>query len=512
MGTARCYVRFAQLLYCAWLCLGCEGAARSDQPHVWDGGAPGSADAPLPDSGIAADGVTAKGQPAFCARPGRQDDVRELFCAASAPTIDSLLTLQRALGFVHDAVGGDGPAYGPVVFQAHSTALSGNVVSQLNPRAIMATERDFLAFSRGVQQVELVALDRERSQRRLNFYLVRFTQACNQAADGCNHEHLYTARIESDWLHVSLEDDEDLKNTPDDCRQCHQRGTQRPTLLMREQQGPWTHFFGPDQDDPAGIPEPSGSALLRDYLRAKGDEPYANIPIDVLRNTVGFTLQRIVESAQPLVFDGSTILNERWPWHDGYAAQAVPSRTWYASYDRFKRGEQLALPYYAPRVTDPDKLAQLTAAYQRYRQGTVDGAFPDMADMFPDDLVARAEIGLSTDPSSTPAEVLIQACGACHNDVLDQSLSRARFSVALGRMSGAERELAVARLKAPRHERSAMPPYGRRQVLEQQLPALIAYLQQDARSAQDDELLEHAASQGMAGSAPELRAADSSGQ
>ena len=507
MGRHRCYVSFAQLLHCAWLCLGCEGAGvggHSEVPGLWDAGAasPVATDAPT-DTDASAPGAPvrdpASGQPAFCAREGRQDYVRDLFCAPSAPTIDSLLSLQRALHFVGDA-GTEDRGYPSLVFLAHSTALSGEVVSQLNPRAILGIGGDFMAFSRGVQQAEVIALDHDTNKRRLNFYLFRFQQACNQAAAGCSREDLYTPRIESDWTHVSVEDDEELKNTPDDCRQCHQRGQANATLLMRELDGPWTHFFGPDQDDPASIPEPSGSALLRDYLRAKGDEPYANVASPELRNTVGFTLQRRVESQQPLVFDGSTILNERWPWHNGYAAQPVRSRIWDLAYARFKRGEQLALPYFAPRATDPDKLQQLTAAYTRYREGALSGAdFPDLTDIYPDDLTTRAEIGLNTDPSSSPAEVLIQACGTCHNDVLDQSLSRARFSVALGRMSRAERDLAIARLQLGSHVPGAMPPSGRRRVLEAQLPALIAYLQQDARAPEDDEQLEHAASLGMAG-------------
>jgi hypothetical protein len=51
----------------------------------------------------------------------------------------------------------------------------------------------------------------------------------------------------------------------------------------------------------------------------------------------------------------------------------------------------------------------------------------------------------------------------------------------------------------------AMPQPGRRQVLPQQLAALITYLQQDERSQEEDALQEHAASAGMAGPAPSVR-------
>ena len=47
-------------------------------------------------------------------------------------------------------------------------------------------------------------------------------------------------------------------------------------------------------------------------------------------------------------------------------------------YEAWKRGEQLALPYVAPRVTDPDKQAALTEAYRLYREGEVaDDELPD---------------------------------------------------------------------------------------------------------------------------------------
>ena len=507
MIRSRWYARFARLCGSVFLCLGCQSAPTEPLPVPGTDAATATAEPPL--IGVPRLQPTASGLPSFCARQGRSDDVREIFCRADAPRIESLLDLQQALGILgtpstptgQEAMGRGALDYGAVVLLSHSTALSGDVVSQLNPRAIMANRRDFLAFSRGVQQVELIALDSDPEANRFNFYLLRFEQACNGAAHGCSPHDLYTARIETDWTLTTLEDDEDLKNTPDDCRQCHQRGSDRTYLLMRELQGPWTHFFGPEQEESYGVPEPSGTALLRDYLQAKGDEPYANVSSEGLRSTVGFNLQRLVHQDQPLLFDGSAILNERWPWRDGrFADQPERSATWDAGYAAFKRGEQLSLPYFAPRATDPDKLLQLTAAYQRYRAGELDPAdFPDLSDVFPDDPVQRAEIGLSTDPTSSPAEVLIQACAQCHNDALDQSLSRARFSVALGRMSRAERELAIARLKLPRTAPGAMPPRGRRQVLPEQTEALIEYLQREQRPSEDDALLEHAAMRGMIG-------------
>jgi hypothetical protein len=63
-----------------------------------------------------------------------------------------------------------------------------------------------------------------------------------------------------------------------------------------------------------------------------------------------------------------------------------------------------------------------------------------------------------------PAEALIQASGACHNDVLDQTISRARFDIALDRMSRAQLDLAIARIELPRDAPLAMPPPEGRQL------------------------------------------------
>ena len=110
-----------------------------------------------------------------------------------------------------------------------------------------------MAFQRGVQKVELIARDRGRDSR--NFYLIAFEQACNRSDAGCGPGDLYTPAVETDWLEVSVVDDEDLANTPSDCRQCHQRGRDVPTLLMRELNNPWTHFFQPP---PATSPAANG--------------------------------------------------------------------------------------------------------------------------------------------------------------------------------------------------------------------------------------------------------------
>lgn len=112
------------------------------------------------------------GQPTLCSRPGA-DTVRDIFCASDAPSITSLSDLEVALGLHFDDVAPDaqgvvgfatysGDVYRSAVFLTHSTALSGDLVSSINPRAILFDGRSFLAFNRGVQQVEIASADRTR--------------------------------------------------------------------------------------------------------------------------------------------------------------------------------------------------------------------------------------------------------------------------------------------------------------------------------------------------------------
>ncbi len=471
------------------LCVGGILACQSDASRHAD--APvdaGSVKTPNPIDGASL--------PALCSREG-EDAVRDIFCKHGSPNIRSLRDLETRLDLAFSQEGIVGTYLSRVAILGHSTALSGELVSPLNPRVIIVGVNTLLAFNRGVQQVEIATFDRKTNDA--NFFLVTFEQSCNSAPGGCSPGDLYTPRIESDWTSVRIEDDEDLKNTPSDCRACHQRGRQVPTLLMRELNGPWTHFFMPDQVDDSESPEPTGVDLLRAYLAAKGDEPYGGIPTDSLRSTAGLTLEQAVEREQPLLFDVGAILSERWPWTPGtgYASEPARSATWYASYEAFKRGEQLALPHFAPMPTDPDKQARLSAAYQSYRAGQTSAEeLPDLADIFPDDAQVRAEIGLQTEPGATPAEALVQACGTCHNDVLDQSLSRARFNIDLARMSRAELDLAIARLKAESNA-GAMPPPAERQLDPNARAQLIDYLERNVRSSDDDALLGRAARLGM---------------
>jgi len=267
---------------------------------------------------------------------------------------------------------------------------------------------------------------------------------------------------------------------------------------MRELLGPWPHFFSVDRDvDPyqEGSGQ-SGRALVRGYRAAKGEESYAGIAPGALRQTIGGTLQVVVRgSQQPLQFDPAIEL-QLGNYPDAAAAR---SKTWDQRFSAYKRGEHLALPHFRADPSDPRKRAALSEAYARFRKGELAQAeLPELSDIFPDDPQTRAEIGLQTEPGASPAETLIQACGACHNDALDQTISRARFNVALARMSPSELELAITRISLPADSEEAMPPDGMRQLDPGAKLRLIEYLKQGQRDPADDVLLESAAQNGMA--------------
>ncbi|MET0339506.1 MAG: hypothetical protein ABW252_00815 [Polyangiales bacterium] len=491
---------------------GCTSDLRDDPPSPAREREPlGAVGVVAPDAhDIGADSRAPDGRPSLCARPGN-DLVRDVFCGATQPTITSLRALQdqlrlNPLSDADTSHANDMFDTVPVaVLLAYSTALSGQLVSPINPRAIVIGREAIMAFQRGVQQVEVVS--RARGTGHFNFYLLSFEQACNARPEGCRPGDLYTPEVERGWTRIALQDDTDLANTPSDCRLCHQRGGDTPVLLMRELESPWTHFF--ERDTSSGVVEAPGQAfpdvrgrdLLRDYVRAKGDEPYAELSLQTIEGTIAFALQNVVPQDQPLLFDAPRIEDERWPYGPtGYARTARVSDLWARSYAAFKRGEQLPLPHFAPRPTDPEKQARLTDAYRRYREGTLAAAeLPDFADVYPDDPQLRAELGFQVEPGATPAEALIQACGVCHNDVLDQSLSRARFNIALSRMTPAQRMAAVARLELAPGAHGVMPPRDARQLDEDARARLVAYLRQPERAQADDALLDRAAKLGMNG-------------
>jgi hypothetical protein len=161
------------------------------------------------------------------------------------------------------------------------------------------------------------------------------------------------------------------------------------------------------------------------------------------------------QPSQPIDFNGLTILLE--------LESEGRSQTWRRMYEGFRLGETLAPPYYQFVATDPQKVADRSSAYQRYQRDELDKhELPDLGDVFPDDPQTRAEIGLTVEPDASGPALSVQACEACHNALLDPSLSRARFDIDLTRMSRAALDLAIERLSLPEDDPLAMPPRGAR--------------------------------------------------
>lgn len=417
----------------------------------------------------------------LCERAG-EDLVRDLFCSAAPPQIESLADLQRALSIDPSRNEVDHN----VVISGHTTALSARSVSAVNPRVIFVRrshasegqEMLALAFVRGEQTVELVARDRPTGE--LRFFLITYRQACDYGTDGCAPGELLTLATESGWREVKLLEEEDLKNTALDCRQCHQpEGPGTPKLLrMHELARPWTHWFD--------FTTEGGTALIEDYVAMKGDEPLAGMPIARLEVALAAPLVGFVShegtQEQPNPFDSPLIETEvkasasAQPFDNSVPGQ---SAAWRATYEVAKRGDAIAVPYHDVKVTDPTKLARATAAYRSYLAGDISAdELPDFRDIYPDDPKVQAELGLITEAGLDAEGVLRQACAQCHNPRLDQTLTRARFVADLAALTREQRERAIERLMLPAGDPRAMPPAHHRALTDEARQRLLDALRQ----------------------------------
>jgi mono/diheme cytochrome c family protein len=135
------------------------------------------------------------------------------------------------------------------------------------------------------------------------------------------------------------------------------------------------------------------------------------------------------------------------------------SKTWRAAYQASLLGSSLSLPYHDVKVTDPEKLEQVTEALRAFAKGEMEADdLPAVNDVFPDDPQLLAELGMTTEPGSDGAAVLLQACSQCHREPLDPTISRAKFRADLKGMDRHEKDLAIERLRLPPTDPLAMPP------------------------------------------------------
>ena len=392
----------------------------------------------------------------------------------------NLIELQNALGFTftnpsadRDSNGANGnPAF---AFQGHSSSLVGRFTSSINPRVVMMTPDNLnnnnpnpgfvaMGFLRGEQFAEIIVNNGDTDGdgiQDLDIFLVGFKQACNAKPDGCSPGDLLTPAIESNWTEFTLYDDEDLKNTIVDCRQCHQpEGLNSPKIIrMQELRNPWTHWFRDNTD---------GVALIDDYYAAHGqDEVYAGVPGVAIRASDPQKLENLVRGNG---FRELQVREVEFPTADIRAEingnnQAQPedntipgeSPTWEALYLNSMDGVAadgrtvIPVPYHDVKVTEPALLAEWTRQYQDFQAGlvTID-EFKDHREVLRTDPRQRANMGFAIRPEATAIQALNLSCRQCHNSKLDQSLSRAKFNVdlaAMGANAVAEIDIAIERLR-----------------------------------------------------------------
>jgi hypothetical protein len=231
-------------------------------------------------------------------------------------------------------------------------------------------------------------------------------------------------------------------------------------LRMQERLPPYMHFFAADGD---------GQSLTQDFLAAHGDEGYGTIPAALIGKSDPAQLAALVAAAgdapQPNEFDSARIAGEE--------AASGASATWQHIYDVAASGQAIPVPYHQPRASDPVKLAAATAAYHELRAGTrAPATLPDIRDV----LAPSALRDLTLLPASglDGKALLVQACQQCHNDKLNQKITRARFDVTkLATLSATEKDKAIARLQSATNTAGHMPPAQLRSLGEDEVARMI---------------------------------------
>ncbi len=402
----------------------------------------------------------------LCAR-GNGDPISLRLCAPHLPAITSLIELQKVLGldFKPGQLGngqGGNPAF---VLTGHSSSLVTRFVSAINPRALIFTppasnnrvgtpvaNPNFIGmgFVRGEQFAELVAKDPKTND--LNFFLVSFEHACS-ATNSCAPADLLTPDVEKNFTNVTVFQDIDIKNTVFDCLQCHQAAGagSKKILRMQELQNPWTHFFRNNR--------PGGQAMIADYNSVHGtQEVYAGIPGAAITNSDPGRLEGLVENEgfknQPNEFLTSKIEAEV------LASGTTPgtSATWNLLYANVLNGSVIPVPYHDVRVTDPAKVTAAATNYKAVMAGTLPrSSLMDFRSIF--NGAGMSDMSFQPKASLDGRGIMVAICQHCHNAVLDQTISRARFDVTkLATMTRDEKDIAIARLQISIDDRRKMPP------------------------------------------------------
>jgi hypothetical protein len=431
--------------------------------------------------------------------PAQADRITNRFCqdvkpGGVMPTPKGLGDLLRILGLEFNdttAAGGNGTGGNPAfAILGHSSALTARKVSSITPTAFVFTpllpdgslppDYIFLAFDPGEPFVEVASFS--PSDMAVNFYLVLFDKDCTHTAGGCGPNDMLTPNQLTGWSNVRIyESTTSLDNTIADCRQCHiGSGKDNPAapdpliLRMQEIETPHTHWFSASTT--------GGQALLADFHAAHGTgEDYGPIPAALVDKSDPAQMAAVITKAgfgnQPNVFHSQAIETEVAKSAPGQPAVNVPigsSPTWTEAYTSAASGRFIAAPYHDVKITDPDKLATMTAAYRGVLAG---GRLDvDVRDVFLDE--GLADMGFAPADAMDGRALLAQQCQQCHNTNLDPSITRDAFLVdKLDQMSRDEKDKAIDRLQTPLDTRLTMPPPLFRTLTSAQRAAMIAELQ-----------------------------------
>lgn len=440
---------------------------------------------------------------ALCARLATQnvnDRVRTAFCGATPRTITSLTQLQTALGLNFASPnltgrGNNGQGGNPgFAISGHSSSLVLRSVSAINPRAILFTPPTgnpvpgfvTLGFVRGDQFAEIIAHNPTTGV--LDFYLARFTQACN-TTNSCTPGNLLTPAVESNWLTFQIYDETDLKNTIVDCTQCHQPGGPATTRFLRMQElaNPWNHWF---RDNRVG-----GQALIADYQAAHGTtEAYAGIPGALINASDPARLEDVIRQngfgAQNGVFNSGNIEAQINATAGQPQNNDTPgtSTAWNTIFNRAVLGQIIPVPYHDIKVTESATLRTFTTAYQNFRANPATAAtLPDLRNVFKTSRLFEIA-GIAARPGLDGPGIITEMCTQCHNSRLDQTITRSRFNVNLTAMSnlvggvltGAARDteigVAISRLSLPSEDVRKMPPETLKSLSATEINTVVTYL------------------------------------
>lgn len=417
----------------------------------------------------------------LCSTPGN-DRLRNVFCSGNPPPINSLADLQAALNL---RVGVDNVQF---AVSTTSPSLVSREVNSLVPRAVIFdasnnAPNDFcvMGFTRSHGQfAEIIC--RDPVSQELKFFIGKYEKTCNQSAAGCLPADYYMPDAESGWAQFSIYEDEALKNTVFDCRQCHQSGgpATAKVLRMQSRENPW---FGWCRDN-----RPNGQAVLADIQAVHGNETYAGIPANQMSNCDPADLEDLLIDFNMENLPGNTTVDTGNVEDEVQASQGGDLRnnttpglsaTWEQNYRASLADEEPGpIRYRNTRNVSPALFDQYAQLYNNVMSGVLPrNMLPDLMNAtLSDDAELRA-MGRRPAANATPQELLHQACFQCHNSRLDQTITRSKFNVNLALMSNEELDIAITRIGLPGEDIRLMPPDNFTVLNAQEKQTLINLLQ-----------------------------------